>query len=80
MTKAPGDGWAYLPEDGRPDRLIRFVRAANDAPLALYVRDTNVLFVNNRHYDALDSIDQGRVLATFTDLYAVVRDGKVSIA
>lgn len=81
MTKAPGDGWAYLPEDGRPDRLIRFVYGANSgSTLAMYVETDHVIYVDKKFYDALDSIDQGRVLATFTDLYAVIRDGKVSIA
>jgi hypothetical protein len=74
------DGWAYCPEDGRPDRLVRFVHAADDAPVALYVASQNLVFVNRRHCDALDSIDQGRVLATNQDLFATVRDGKVSIS
>jgi hypothetical protein len=78
MKKLPD--WAFLPEDGRPDRLIRFVHAAADAPVALYVASQNLVFVNRRHYDALDSIDQGRVLATNQDLFATVRDGKVSIS
>lgn len=79
MTKAPGDGWAYLPEDGRPHRLIRFTSELYDDWLAI-VCSGNVIVVQKKHYDALDSIDQGRVLATFTDLHAIVRDGKVSIA
>lgn len=80
MTKPPGDGWAYLPEDGRPHRLIRFVTGANSGTtLAVYVEEDNVIYVDKKYYDALDSIDQGRVLATFTNLQAVVRDGKVSI-
>jgi hypothetical protein len=80
MTK---HGFAFLPDDGRPDRLIRFV--SSDVPdgvqhLAIYVQDRNILYLNKRLFDALDSVDQGRALTTHTDLYAAVRDGRVSIA
>jgi hypothetical protein len=79
--KAPGDGWAYLPEDGRPDRLIRFVTGdpSTDHFLAIPNNETNILYVHRKNFDALDNIDQGRVLATFHGLTAIVRDGKVSI-
>lgn len=77
MTK---HGFAFLPEEpGRPDRLIRYVDA-DDQALALYVQEKNILFINRRLFDRLDSVDQGRALTTHTDLYATVRDGRVSIA
>lgn len=79
MIKLDHDGWAFLPEDKRPDRLIRFFTGYTGDELAK-VCNQNVLLVNKQFYDALDSIDQGRVLATHADLRAVVRDGKVSIA
>jgi hypothetical protein len=75
------DGWAFLPDDGRPDRLIRFVASTLDGSsiLALFAPETNILYVEKTYYDQLDELDQGRVLATHTDLYVKDTGGRVSI-
>lgn len=80
MTKKPD--WAFLPEDGRPDRLIRFVRGDPSTDHFLSILDfaKNILYVHRKNFDALDSVDQGRVLTSYYGLQAVIRDGKVSIA
>lgn len=76
------NGWAYLPDDGRPPRLIRQMHIpANDLgrPLALYIHDKNLLLVDGNYFNALDDIDQGRVMATHVDLYMQERGGRISI-
>lgn len=79
--KQKNDGWAFVPEDGRPPRLVRFVPGVHfyNNMLVLYLHEQNRILVNKDHYDALDAIDQGRALATHVDLYANVRDGRVTI-
>lgn len=72
-------GFAYLPDDGRPPRLIRYCMLTGGL-IALYNHQKNLLRVDRRYYDALDVLDQGRVLATDRDLYATDRGGRISIA
>ena len=78
MTKAPGDGWAYCPEDGRPHRIVRYDHLT-DGLLAAYDASKNLVVIDKPYFDALDSLDQGRAMATHTDLFVAVRGGRVSI-
>lgn len=73
------NGWAYLPEDGRPPRLIRQV-ILEGGLLATVDRDKNIVLVDGNYFNALDDLDQGRVLCTHVDLYVKERGGRVSIA
>ena len=76
MTK--NDGWAFLPDDGRPARLIRPADLEGGL-LASYDHDKNIVVIDQKYFDALDSLDQGRTMATHEDLYVAVRGGRVSI-
>ena len=71
--------WAYLPEDGRPPRLIRQADLRGGL-LASVDFDKNIVTVDAQYFNALDNLDQGRVMATHVDLYVATRGGRVSIA
>lgn len=73
------DGWAFVPEDGRPPRLVRYTTLLGGL-LAEYHHDKNLVVVDKGYYDTLDAIDQGRVLATHTSLHVAVRGERVCIA
>lgn len=70
--------FAYIPEDKRPMRLIRWEKHTG-GKLASYDPDKNIVFIDKGYYDALDELDQGRVLATHEDLYVKERGGRLSI-
>jgi len=72
------DGWTFVPEDGRPSRLIRMT-TLHGGLLATYDHDKNLVMVDQQYFDVLDNIDQGRVLATRNDLYTTIRGDRVSV-
>ena len=74
-------GWTFTPDDG-PARLIRFVHGDTSSSgnvLAMVIKDKNIVLVAKHLFDALDDLDQGRVLATNEDLYVKERGGRLSI-
>lgn len=70
-------GFAYLPDDGRPDRVIRFGNLEQPQVSRLdYPK--NVLVVDKGFFDALSPTDQNRVLGTNQDdLFVTTRAGRV---
>ncbi len=59
----PAKDFAYLPDDGRPPRLIRFTRL-NDGLVATLDHAKNLLRVDQQYFDALPPTEQGYVLGT----------------
>lgn len=59
--------FALLPDDGLP-RLFRFYKGYDDDPLAMLVKQDNLLIINRTKYDQLSPLQQNVVLRTHREL------------
>jgi hypothetical protein len=73
-----GNGFALLPDDGRPPRLIRRTTLQGGL-VATLDHPKNLLRVDRDYYDQLDEQDKWLVDTTHVDLYVCERGGRVSV-
>jgi hypothetical protein len=71
-------GFALLPDDGRPPRLIRRTTLTGGLVATLDF-PKNILRVDAEYYDQLDAHDKWTVDTTQVDLYACERGGRISV-
>ena len=74
MTSNSEHGFAFLPEDGRPDRLLRFVDLGmhsaelNDGSIVIllsrYDEKKNILRINRQVYECMSVPEQERLART----------------
>lgn len=72
-------GFALLPDDGRPPRIIRFTDLQG-GKVASLDHQKNLLRVDRAYYAQLDQQDQWLVDTTHVDLYVCERGGRVSVS
>lgn len=74
------DGFALLPDDGRPVRLIRYIDMPDIGILSMLDRGKNILRVNRPQYELLSEHDKNRLAITHAPTTSITdtRDGGVT--